>query len=88
MCVYIYIYIFFFFSLKYWANQLGDELWQLGHSVTKANEMKAVSKLTQRNNSCMQLCHNQFGGSSGVDGRIILKWILKKLGEKVLIQFI
>ncbi|KDR23040.1 Voltage-dependent calcium channel subunit alpha-2/delta-3 [Zootermopsis nevadensis] len=40
----------FFFSseerdnIKYWADQLGDELWQLGQSVTKATEMKARYK--------------------------------------------
>ena len=36
------------FSIKYWADKLGEELWQLGQSVTRATDMKAVSSLKLR----------------------------------------
>ena len=36
------------YSVKYWADELGEELWQLGQSVNRATDMQAVSSLKLR----------------------------------------
>lgn len=45
MLFFVFVQVCFFFSIKYWADELGEELWQLGQSLTRATDVKAVSSL-------------------------------------------
>jgi hypothetical protein len=59
ICLWVFTHCgYFFFSIKFWADELGDELWHLGQSITKATDMKAVSNRILRSNTCLQLCND------------------------------
>lgn len=36
--------IFIYFSVETWAVRIGEELWELGLSVSQATDIKAVSQ--------------------------------------------